>query len=158
MVLLQGVSKMIEKTFVMIKPDSVLRGLIGEVISRLERKGLKLIGARMINMTEEQASRLYSVHKDKPFFGDLVAFIRSAPVVVLAVEGESAVTVVRRLIGTTDSKEAVPGTVRGDLSCSKSMNVIHASDSLDNAQKELAIFFAHSDLVAYRRLDEAWVC
>lgn len=149
---------MIEKTFVMIKPDSVLRGLIGEVISRMEGKGLKLIGARMIHMTEEQANRLYSVHKDKPFFGDLVSFIRSAPVVVLAVEGESAVTVVRRLIGATDSKEAAPGTVRGDLSCSKSMNVIHASDSLDNAQRELAIFFAMSDLVAYRRLDEAWVC
>jgi len=149
---------MIEKTFVMIKPDSVVRGLIGKVISRIEGKGLKLIGARMIHMTEEQANRLYSVHKSKPFFGDLVSFIRSAPVVVLAVEGESAVTVVRRLIGATDSKEAAPGTVRGDLSCSKSMNVIHASDSLDNAQRELAIFFAPSDLVAYRRLDEAWVC
>ena len=149
---------MIEKTFVMIKPDSVVRGLIGKVISRMEEKGLKLIGARMIHMTEEQANRLYSVHKSKPFFGDLVSFIRSAPVVVLAVEGESAVTVVRRLIGATDSKEAAPGTVRGDLSCSKSMNVIHASDSLDNAQRELAIFFTPSDLVAYRRLDEAWVC
>ncbi len=149
---------MIETTFVMIKPDSVVRGLIGKVISRIEEKGLKLIGARMIHMTEEQANRLYSVHKSKPFFGDLVSFIRSAPVVVLAVEGESAVTVVRRLIGATDSKEAAPGTVRGDLSCSKSMNVIHASDSLDNAQRELAIFFAPSDLVAYRRLDEAWVC
>ena len=148
---------MIEKTFVMIKPDSVVRGLIGKVISRIEGKGLKLIGARMIHMTEEQANRLYSVHNSKPFFGDLVSFIRSAPVVVMAVEGESAVTVVRRLIGATDSKEAAPGTVRGDLSCSKSMNVIHASDSLDNAQRELAIFFAPSDLVAYRRLDEAWV-
>ncbi len=148
---------MIEKTFVMVKPDSVVRGLIGEVISRIEAKGLKLIGARMIHMTEDQADRLYSVHRDKPFFGDLVSFIRSAPVVVLAVEGESAVAVVRRLIGATDAKEAAPGTVRGDLSCSKSMNVIHASDSLDNAQRELAIFFAPSDLVAYKRLDEAWV-
>lgn len=149
---------MIEKTFVMVKPDSVVRGLVGEVISRIEGKGLKLIGARMIHMTEEQANRLYSVHKEKPFFGDLVSFIRSAPVVVLAVEGESAVTVVRRLIGATDSKEAAPGTIRGDFSCSKSMNVIHASDSLDNAQREIAIFFAPSDLVAYRRLDEPWVC
>lgn len=149
---------MIEKTFVMVKPDSVVRGLIGEVISRIERKGLKLVGARMIRMTEEQAKSLYSVHAGKPFFGDLVSFIRSAPVVVIAVEGESAVSVVRRLIGATDSKEAIPGTVRGDLSCSKSMNVIHASDSLDNAQKELAIFFAPSDLVAYKRLDEGWVC
>lgn len=149
---------MIEKTFVMIKPDSVMRGLIGEVVSRIEHKGLKLIGARMIRMTEEQAKSLYSVHAGKPFFEDLVSFIRSAPVVVMAVEGESAVSVVRRLVGATDSKEAAPGTVRGDLSCSKSMNVIHASDSLDNAQRELAIFFTPSDLVAYRRLDEGWVC
>lgn len=149
---------MIEKTFVMIKPDSVVRGLVGEVISRIERKGLKLVGARMIHMSEEQANSLYSVHREKPFFGDLVSFIRSAPVVVLAVEGESAVAVVRRLIGATDAKEAAPGTARGDLSCSKSMNVIHASDSADNAQKELAIFFGSSDLVAYKRLDEGWVC
>jgi nucleoside-diphosphate kinase len=158
MVIFQGGSEMIEKTFVMIKPDSVVRGLIGEVISRIEEKGLKLVGARLIQMTEEQAKTLYSVHQGKPFFNDLVFFIRSAPVVVMAVEGEGAVTVVRRLIGSTDAKEAIPGTVRGDLSCSKSMNIIHASDSLDNAQRELAIFFTPSDLVAYRRLDEEWVC
>ena len=149
---------MIERTFVMIKPDSVVRGLIGEVISRIEHKGLKLVGARMIRMSEEEAKTLYSVHQGKPFFTDLVSFIRSAPVVVMAVEGESAVAVVRRLIGSTDSKEAVPGTVRGDLSCSKSMNVIHASDSVENAEKELAIFFDSSDLLTYKRLDEKWVC
>ncbi len=149
---------MIERTFVMIKPDSVVRGLMGEVVSRIEAKGLKLVGARLIHMTEEQAKALYSVHQGKPFFNELLIFIRSAPVMVLAVEGESAVAVMRRLIGSTDAKEASPGTVRGDLSCSKSMNVIHASDSLDNAQRELAIFFAPSDLVSYRRLDEAWVC
>jgi nucleoside-diphosphate kinase len=145
---------MIEKTFVMIKPDAVVRGLIGEVISRLERKGLKIVGMRMIRMSEEEASSLYSVHKGKPFYDDLIRFIRSAPVVVMAIEGESAVSVVRRLIGPTDSKEAQPGTVRGDLSCSKSMNVIHASDSLDNAQRELSIFFKDSDLLGYSRLDE----
>ncbi|MGC8936061.1 MAG: nucleoside-diphosphate kinase [Candidatus Methanomethylicaceae archaeon] len=145
---------MIEKTFVMIKPDAVVRGLIGEVISRLERKGLKIVGMRMIRMSEEEASSLYSVHKGKPFYDDLIRFIRSAPVVVMAIEGESAVSVVRRLIGPTDSKEAPPGTVRGDLSCSKSMNVIHASDSLDNAQRELSIFFKDSDLLRYSRLDE----
>jgi len=149
---------MIETTFVMIKPDSVVRGLVGEVVSRIERKGLKLMGVRIIQMTEEQARTLYSVHRGKPFFNDLVSFIRSAPVVVMAVEGESAVAVIRRLIGATDAKEAAPGTVRGDLSCSKSMNVIHASDSLDNAQRELAIFFTPSDLVTYKRLDEGWVC
>lgn len=149
---------MIERTFVMVKPDSVLRGLIGEVVSRIEMKGLKIVGMRMISMSEEQAKTLYAVHQAKPFFSELVTFIRSAPVVVLAVEGESAVAVMRRLIGSTDAKEAQPGTVRGDLSCSKSMNVIHASDSLDNAQKELSIFFDPSDISTYRRLDEPWVC
>lgn len=147
---------MIERTFVMIKPDAVVRGLVGEVVSRIERKGLKLVGARMLSITEEEAKSLYSVHAGKPFFNDLVSFIRSAPVVVMAVEGESAVSVVRRLIGSTDSKEAPPGTVRGDFSCSKSMNIIHASDSLDSAQRELAIFFKKADLVSYTRLDEAW--
>ena len=149
---------MIERTFVMIKPDSVVRGLIGEVLSRLERKGLKIVGLRLIHMSADEANSLYAVHKGKPFFNDLIAFIRSAPVVVMAVEGESAVAVVRRLIGFTDAKEAAPGTVRGDLSCSKSMNIIHASDSLDNAKMELSIFFRDSDIIKYKRLDESYVC
>lgn len=148
---------MIERTFVMIKPDSVVRGLIGEVLSRLERKGLKIAGLRLIHMSADEANSLYAVHKGKPFFNDLTAFIRSAPVVVMAVEGESAVAVVRRLIGSTDAKEATPGTVRGDLSCSKSMNVIHASDSLDNAKMELSLFFRDSDIIKYKRLDESHV-
>lgn len=148
---------MIERTFAMIKPDSVVRGLIGEIIRRLERKGLKIVGMKMIQISEEQADRLYEVHKGKPFFKELVSFIRSAPVVVLAIEGESAVSVMRRTIGATDAKEAQPGTVRGDLSCSKSMNAIHASDSLENAERELSIFFAGPELLAYSRLDEAWV-
>lgn len=148
---------MIERTFTMIKPDSVVRGLIGEVISRLEKKGLKIVGMRLIYMSATQANTLYSVHKGKPFFNDLIKFIRSAPVVVMAVEGESAVSVVRRLIGSTDAKEALSGTIRGDLSCSKSMNIIHASDSLENAQKELAIFFADREFLKYSRLDDAWV-
>lgn len=148
---------MIERTFVMIKPDSVVRGLIGEVLSRLERKGLKIVGLRLTHMSTDEANSLYAVHKGKPFFNDLIVFIRSAPVVVMAVEGESAVAVVRRLIGSTDAKEASPGTVRGDLSCSKSMNVIHASDSLDNAKMELSIFFHDSDIIKYKRLDESHV-
>ncbi|MGQ9759116.1 MAG: nucleoside-diphosphate kinase [Candidatus Methanomethylicaceae archaeon] len=148
---------MIERTFVLIKPDAVLRGLVGEVISRLERKGLKIVGMRMIRISEEEASSLYSVHRGKPFYDDLIRFIRSGPVVVMAVEGESAVSIVRRIIGPTDSKEAPPGTVRGDLSCSKSKNIIHASDSLDNAQKELSIFFKDSEILNYSRLDEQLV-
>ncbi|MEN3034906.1 MAG: nucleoside-diphosphate kinase [Candidatus Methanosuratincola sp.] len=148
---------MIERTFSMIKPDAVLRGIVGEIISRIEKKGLKIVGMRMIRVSEDQASRLYAVHREKPFYGELVSFIRSAPVVVMAIEGESAVSVMRRLIGSTDAKEASPGTVRGDFSCSKSMNVIHASDSAENAQKELAIFFGDADILAYERLDAKWV-
>jgi nucleoside-diphosphate kinase len=148
---------MIERTFTMIKPDSVVRGLIGEVISRLEKKGLKIVGMKLIHISEAQANELYSVHKGKPFFNDLIKFIRSAPAVVMAIEGENAVFVVRGLIGSTDAKEALSGTIRGDLSCSKSMNIIHASDSLDNAQKELAIFFTNRELLSYSRLDEGWV-
>ncbi|MDH5806512.1 MAG: nucleoside-diphosphate kinase [Candidatus Methanomethylicaceae archaeon] len=148
---------MIERTFVMIKPDAVLRGLIGEIISRIERKGLKIVGMKMIKLSEEEASKLYEVHRDKPFYNDLIKFIRSAPVVVMAIEGESAISIMRKIIGPTDSKEAPPGTIRGDFSCSKSMNVIHASDSLENAKKELSIFFKENDLLNYSRLDEAFV-
>lgn len=141
----------------MIKPDAVLRGLIGEIISRIERKGLKIVGMKMIKLSEEEASKLYEVHRDKPFYNDLIKFIRSAPVVVMAIEGESAISIMRKIIGPTDSKEAPPGTIRGDFSCSKSMNVIHASDSLENAKKELSIFFKENDLLNYSRLDEAFV-
>lgn len=148
---------MIERTFVMIKPDAVLRGLIGEIISRIERKGLKIVGMKMMKLSEEEAAKLYEVHKDKPFYSDLIKFVRSAPVVVMAIEGESAVSVVRRIIGPTDSKEAPPGTIRGDFSCSKSMNVIHASDSLESAKRELSIFFKESDFLNYSRVDEAFV-
>ena len=148
---------MIERTFSMIKPDSVVRGLIGEVIARIERKGLKIVGMKMIQVSEVNADRLYAVHEEKPFFKDLVGFIRSAPVVVMAIEGDSAVAVLRRVIGSTDAKEAAPGTVRGDFSCSKSMNVIHASDSSENAQKELSIFFEESELIKYTRVDANWV-
>lgn len=148
---------MIERTFSMIKPDAVVRGIVGEVLSRIEKKGLKIVGLKMLSVSEDQASRLYAVHRDKPFYSELVSFIRSAPVVVMAIEGESAVAVMRRLIGSTDAKEASPGTVRGDFSCSKSMNVIHASDSVENAQREIAIFFNDSELLKYERLDSKWV-
>ncbi|MCS7097610.1 MAG: nucleoside-diphosphate kinase [Candidatus Methanomethyliaceae archaeon] len=148
---------MIERTFVMIKPDAIVRGLIGEIISRIERKGLKIVGMRMINLSEEEAEKLYEVHKNKPFYKDLVNFIRSAPVVIMAIEGESAISIMRRIIGPTDSKEAPPGTIRGDFSCSKSMNIIHASDSLESAERELSIFFKNSDFLKYSRLDEAFV-
>ncbi len=148
---------MIERTFVMIKPDAVVRGLIGEVISRIERKGLKIVAMKLHQLTEEEAKELYKPHEGKHFFNDLIEFVRSAPVVLMAVEGESAISVMRRLLGSTDAKEAAPGTIRGDFSCSKSMNLVHASDSPESASRELAIFFKEEDYLKYRRVDEDWV-
>lgn len=152
-----GGGGLIERTLVMVKPDAVVRGLIGEVISRVERKGLKIIALKMKFLTEEEAKSLYSPHIGKPFFNDLVCFVKSAPVVLMVIEGESAITVVRRLLGPTDSKEAPPGTIRGDFSCSKYMNLVHASDSHESAEREIAIFFSSSDFLNYNKPDENWV-
>ncbi len=131
----------VERTFVMIKPDGVRRGLIGEVISRFERKGLKIVALKMLHMTREQAEELYSVHRDKPFFNDLVEFVTSGPVVVMIVEGESAISVVRTLIGPTDGRKAPPGTIRGDFALSIQENIVHASDSPESFEREHKIFF-----------------
>ncbi len=131
----------VERTFVMIKPDGVRRGLIGEVISRFERKGLKIVALKMLHMSREQAEELYSVHRDKPFFNDLVEFVTSGPVVVMIVEGESAISVVRTLIGPTDGRKAPPGTIRGDFALSIQENIVHASDSPESFEREHKIFF-----------------
>jgi len=141
----------------MIKPDAVVRGLMGEIISRIEKKGLKIVAMKLHHLTEEEAKELYKPHEGKHFFNDLIEFVRSAPVVLMAVEGESAISVMRRLLGSTDAKEAAPGTIRGDFSCSKSMNLVHASDSPESASRELAIFFKEEDYLKYRRVDEDWV-
>ncbi|MCD6409838.1 MAG: nucleoside-diphosphate kinase [Candidatus Verstraetearchaeota archaeon] len=146
-----------ERTFVMIKPDAVVRGLMGEIISRIEKKGLKIVAMKLHHLTEEEAKELYKPHEGKHFFNDLIEFVRSAPVVLMAVEGESAISVMRRLLGSTDAKEAAPGTIRGDFSCSKSMNLVHASDSPESASRELTIFFKEEDYLKYRRVDEDWV-
>jgi nucleoside-diphosphate kinase len=131
----------VEHTFVMVKPDGVRRGLVGEVVGRLERKGLQLRKIRMLVIDEELATRHYAEHVEKPFFGDLVAFITSGPVVAMEWEGESAVTVARTLMGSTDPKEAAPGTIRGDYGLIITENIVHGSDSPDNAARELDIFF-----------------
>jgi len=141
----------------MIKPDAVVRGLMGEIISRIEKKGLKIVAMKLHHLTEEEAKELYKPHEGKHFFNDLIEFVRSAPVVLMAVEGESAISVMRRLLGSTDAKEAAPGTIRGDFSCSKSMNLVHASDSPESASRELTIFFKEEDYLKYRRVDEDWV-
>lgn len=130
-----------EHTFVMVKPDGVARGLIGEVISRFERKGLTLERMRMLTITEEMAGRHYGEHVDKPFFADLVSFITSGPVVAMEWSGSDAISVCRTLMGVTNPTEAAPGTIRGDLALEIGENIVHGSDSPASAQRELGIFF-----------------
>lgn len=129
------------RTLVLVKPDGVQRGLIGEIISRLEKKGLKIAALRMLRMDAAMARRHYAVHEGKPFFGDLVEFITSGPIVAAIVEGEKAVEVVRTMMGDTDPKKSAPGTIRGDFGLDIGQNLIHGSDSDENAQKEISLFF-----------------
>ncbi|MEX0826014.1 MAG: nucleoside-diphosphate kinase [Acidimicrobiia bacterium] len=130
-----------ENTFVMIKPDGVRRGLVGEVISRLERKGLVLVRMRMVTIPEEMAKRHYGEHADKPFFGELVSFITGGPVVAMEWSGPSAVTVARSVMGGTNPLDAAPGTIRGDFGTVITENIVHGSDSPASAERELALFF-----------------
>jgi nucleoside-diphosphate kinase len=130
-----------EQTLVLVKPDGVRRGLIGEVIRRLERKGLRIAALRMLTVDEDLARRHYAEHVDRPFFGDLISFITSGPVVALAAEGTEAVSVVRTLMGVTDPRKAVPGTLRGDFGLEITENIVHGSDSPASAERELALFF-----------------
>ena len=132
---------MTETTFVMIKPDGVGRGLVGEVIGRFERKGLRLEKIRMLTIDEALARRHYGEHVDRPFFPELLAFITASPVVAMEWSGESAVSVARTLMGATDPKKAEPGTIRGDLGLAVTQNIVHGSDSLESASRELSLFF-----------------
>jgi nucleoside-diphosphate kinase len=131
----------VENTYVMVKPDGVARGLVGEVISRFESKGLELVQMRMLTIDAELAGRHYAEHAEKPFFGELVDFITSGPVVAMEWAGESAVSVARTLMGGTNPAEASPGTIRGDLATVITHNIVHGSDSPESAKRELAIFF-----------------
>ncbi|RLF22663.1 MAG: nucleoside-diphosphate kinase, partial [Thermoprotei archaeon] len=125
--------------------------------SRIEKKGLKIVGLKMIKASKREAEELYSVHKGKHFYSELVDYITSSPIVVGVVEGEDAIQVVRRLIGPTNPKEAPPGTIRGDLGLSITQNVIHASDSKESAEREIKIFFREDEICSYSRADEKWV-
>ena len=146
-----------EKTFVMLKPSTVARALVGNAVSRIEDKGLKIVAMKLTWVTQEKAAKLYAVHKGKPFYDALVAFITSGPIVAMVIEGDDAVKIMRKLIGATNAKEAEPGTIRGDLAMSNQKNAVHASDSADNAKCEMAIFFAPEEILSYKRADENWV-
>jgi nucleoside-diphosphate kinase len=140
-----------ERTLVLLKPDAVKRGLAGEILHRIERKGLSVVAARMIMVTPEVAGRHYFEHQGKPFYDGLVQYITSGPVLALAIEGRSAIAVVRLLIGATNPQTAAPGTVRGDLAIAMIPNLIHASDSPASAKRELGLFFRPDDYVSYTR-------
>ena len=132
---------MAQRTLVLVKPDGVKKGLIGEIVSRLEKKGLKITAMRMLQMDKALARKHYAVHDGKPFFAGLVEFITSGPIVAVVVEGDKSVEVVRKLMGETDPVKAAPGTIRGDYGLDIGENLIHGSDSEENAQKEIALFF-----------------
>lgn len=137
------------RTAVLVKPDGLQRGLIGEIITRFERKGLKLIGLKMVSMSDEQLSDWYAEHKDKSFFGDLKSFMGSLPVVAMVWEGIDAVPVVRKLVGTTLGREAEAGSIRGDFGMSQQYNLIHASANGDDAEREIMILFSDKELYDY---------
>ena len=146
-----------ERTLVLVKPDGVQRGLVGEIVGRLERKGLKVIGLRMLWVPREMAEQHYAVHAGKHFYAGLVEFITSGPVAAIAVTGPDAIAVVRRLVGATMPNQAEPGTIRGDLGISGLRNLIHASDAPDTADAELALWFGADALVDYERDVDAWI-
>lgn len=146
-----------ERTLVLVKPDGVRRGLMGEVVGRLERKGLTVVAARMLRISASTAQTHYAEHKDKPFYGELVDYITSAPVLAMAVEGRSAIAVVRSLIGATDPAKAAPGTLRGDFALAMTSNLVHASDSPASAERELALYFHEKDYLHYTRADAEYL-
>jgi nucleoside-diphosphate kinase len=131
----------VERTLVLVKPDGMRRQLAGELLARFERRGLGLRGARLLKLSKAMAQQHYAEHKGKPFFGDLVSFITSAPVLALALEGESAIAVVRTMMGTTNPVDSAPGTIRGDYALELSENIVHGSDSKASAKRELGLFF-----------------
>ena len=148
-----------ERTFVMAKPDAVQRGLVGEIVSRLEDRGLKLVAAKVIRIDDELAREHYDEHVDEPYFADLRSFITSGPVVPMVWEGQDATRQVRRMVGDTDPAEADLGTIRGDYALDLGRNVVHAADHEDPGanEREIGLFFDESELVPFERIDETWL-
>lgn len=146
-----------ERTYIMIKPDGVQRGLVGEIIKRQEQKGFQLIAAKLIVLTKEQAEIHYVEHKDKPFYQELVEFVTSSPVCAMVWKGDQVVALSRTLIGKTNVNEALPGTIRGDFALHTGMNLIHGSDSVESAEREILNIFRSEELLDYHRPIQAWI-
>ncbi|MFP4054669.1 MAG: nucleoside-diphosphate kinase [Phycisphaerae bacterium] len=146
-----------ERTLVVIKPDAVQRGLVGEITARFERKGLKPIAMKMSAVSDSTARKMYVVHKGKDFYEPLVAFVTSSPVVAMVLEGRGAIATVREMLGKTNGSDAAPGTIRGDFALSTRHNLVHGSDSPASADREIAVFFEAHELLDYTRPMDEWV-
>lgn len=146
-----------ERTLILVKPDGVQRGLMGEIVARFERRGLKLLGMKFIQMSQELANQHYAVHKERPFFNDLVSYITSGPVLAMVWEGKDAIAAARSTIGATKPAEATPGSIRGDFGMEIGRNLVHGSDSPENGVKEANLFFTPEELVTWTRATESWI-
>jgi nucleoside-diphosphate kinase len=146
-----------ERSLVLIKPDAIQRGLAGEIISRLEKKGLKIVAMKMLQIDKNLAQRHYAIHKGKAFFDDLVDFITSSPIIAIIFQGKDAVEIIRRMMGETDPAKAPGGTIRGDFGIDIGHNLVHGSDSLENASKEIDLFFSPEEIFDYKREIDTWI-
>ena len=147
----------VEKTLILLKPDAVQRAIAGEIVSRFEKKGLKIVAMKLVNVTKELAHTHYAEHTEKPFFKGLVEFITAGPTLSMVVEGDNAIAVVRKLVGATNPQNADPGTIRHDFGMVTGRNLIHASDSPASATREIALFFKKEDIIEYKLVHETWV-
>ena len=148
---------MMERTFIMVKPDGVQRNLIGEIVARFEKKGFQLVGAKLMQVSRELAEQHYAEHKERPFFGELVDFITSGPVFAMVWEGENVIATARQMMGKTNPQEAAPCTIRGYYGLTVGKNVIHGSDSPESAEREIKLFFKEEELVNYSKLMNQWL-
>ncbi len=146
-----------ERTFVMLKPDAVQRGYIGSIVHRFERRGLKIIGMKMIRIDDDLAEQHYAEHIDKPFYPSLKSFITSGPVVPMVLEGDNAIEMVRTMMGATDPQSSAPGTIRGDFAIDLGHNIIHGSDGDESATREISLFFDDEELLAYTQNEDKWI-
>jgi nucleoside-diphosphate kinase len=146
-----------EQTLVLLKPGSIQRGLIGRIISRFEDRGLKIVAMKMMHVSKDLAQEHYGEHKAKPFFGELVNYITSGPIVAIVLEGSHAISVVRKMNGATDPLESEPGTIRGDFGLFTGKNIVHGSDSAISAKREIGLFFNEEDFITYKKCDENWI-
>ncbi|PRZ14372.1 nucleoside diphosphate kinase [Laceyella sediminis] len=146
-----------EKTFIMVKPDGVQRGLIGEIVARFEKKGFQLVGAKLMTVSRELAEEHYAEHKERPFFGELVDFITSGPVFAMVWQGNNVIATARQMMGKTNPADALPGTIRGDYGVNVAMNIVHGSDSPTSAEREIALWFNEAELNEYEKTINRWI-